>query len=74
MALRWHVEHFGPGAVAFDGRLLVGQVARYDTAEPGRTEVTGHYFVGFIRGERVTDRCASLEDAEGAVELACEVS
>jgi hypothetical protein len=68
VALRWHVEHFGPGAVAFDGQHLVGQVARYDIAEPGRTEVTGHFYVGFRTGERVTERCETLEEALLAVE------
>lgn len=69
VALRWQVEHFGPGAIAFDGRFLVGQVARYDITEQGRCEVLGRYFVGFIRGERVTDRCETLEEAQAGVEL-----
>ena len=70
MALRWEIEHFAPGAVAFDGQRLVGQVARYDIAEPGRTEVTGHFFVGFRSGERVTERCDTLEEAQRSVEAA----
>jgi hypothetical protein len=66
--LRWEVEHFGPGAVAFDGRLLVGQVARYDVVELGRTEVLGRYFVGFAGADRVTGRCETLEEAQQGVE------
>jgi len=68
MALRWQRRHFGPDAMAYEGALLVGQVARYDVVEPGRTEVTGHYFVGFIHGDRVTQRCHPLEDAQRGVE------
>lgn len=51
VALVWHRRHFGPGAVAYDGQLLVGQVARYDErVQPGTGEIVGHFYVGFVRG------------------------
>lgn len=68
MTVRWERRHFDPGSIAYEGRILVGQVAKYAITEPGHTEILGHYFVGFVRGDRVTDRCETLEDAQEGVE------
>lgn len=69
MALTWERRHFDPGAVAYDGRRIVGQVARYDrTVRPGSVDVVGVYFVGFVGGDRVNGPCDTYDEARQVVE------
>lgn len=71
MALTWHRGHFEHGAVAYEGARLVGQAARYDeTDRPGSTNVVAHFFIGYVRGNPVTGRCPTLEEAQATVEAA----
>lgn len=65
MAITWDSSHEGttPALLGFEGQCLVAQVARYDVVA-GR----GPGWVGYVRGERVTGRCISVEVAQRAVE------
>jgi hypothetical protein len=68
MAWRWDGAHDGsPHLLGFVGDRLAGQVARYDVVDGA-----GPGWVGFVRGERVTDRCGTDEEARRLVELRSE--
>lgn len=70
MAVKWERRHFGTGTLAYDAGFLVGQVAEYSHCHlcDGGDEHAGKFFVGFLRGHRVTDRCASIDAAQAVVE------
>lgn len=62
--LRWEQAHDGsPHAYAYEGDRLYGQIAHYDVVAGGAAG-----WVGFIRGGRVTGRCANPDIARAAVE------
>lgn len=69
VALTWKRRHFGPGATAYDGARIFGEVARYDeTDRPGSVRIIGHFYIGYVRGDPVSGRCATFDEAQHAVE------
>lgn len=69
--MEWQPRHVGPGGFLYDGNFLVGQVAEFSrTARPGTTEYVGVFYRGFLSGQRVTDDCATYDEACREVERA----
>jgi hypothetical protein len=64
MAIRWNDSHDGsPNLLGFDGQILAGQVARYDSVDGN-----GPGWVGYVHGHRVTGPCLDANTARAGVE------
>jgi hypothetical protein len=71
MSITWERRHESdPGLLAYEGRFIRGQVAMYGETDD-RLQSTGrHYWIGYLAGRPVTERCDDVTDACRRVEAA----